>query len=104
MNYYNRNKKQTILPIKETLSVQVLYGQKSDARFEVRMPAKLKFIILQTAKSKDKSYADLTIRLWLDYLSKAGIVPGTLEKPSNQERFDDVEDFLNRNKKNKKVK
>lgn len=96
MKYYNRYKKQNILPLKETLSVQVLYGQKSDARFEARMPAMLKTLIKRTSKSKGKSSADLTIRLWLDYLSKAGIVPGALERISNQDRIDDVEDFLKR--------
>ena len=94
MNYYNRNKKQNILPLKENLSVQVLYVQKRDVRFEIRIPAKLKALIERTAKSKGKSSADLTIRLWLDYLSKSGIVPGALQKISNQERLDDVEHFI----------
>ena len=94
-NRYNKQK-QNIFPIKETLSVQILYGQLSDARFETRMPKLLKEIIIRTAKSKNKSYGDLTIRLWLDYLSKAGIVLGTLEKPSKQEQLEEVEDFIKR--------
>ena len=94
MKNYNKHKKQNILPIKKPLSVQILYGQLSDARFEIRLSSTLKSIIERTAKSKNKSSADLTIRLWLDYLSKAGIVPGTLEKPSRQELIEDVEYFL----------
>lgn len=94
-NRYNKHK-QNILPFIEALSVQYLYGQKSDARFEIRIPAALKTLIERTAKSKGKSSADLTIRLWLDYFSKSGIVPGTLQKISIQERIDDIEDFVMR--------
>ncbi len=103
MNYYNRHKKQNILPLKETLSVQVLYGQKSDARFEIRIPAMLKTLIERTAKSKGKSSAELTIRLWLDYLSKTGVISGGLEKPSKQEQIEDIEDFLRRSKSAKRI-
>lgn len=91
-----RNKKQNILQFDNTMSVQKLYVQKSDARFEIRIPAALKTFIEHTAQSKGTSSADLTIRLWLDYLSKAGIVSGTLEKPLKQEQLEDVEDFIKR--------
>ena len=96
MNYYNRYKKQNILPFQKQLSVQDLYVQKSDDRFEIRLPHQLKELIDQTSRLKDRSKSDLTMRLWLDYLAKTGSLIGIIENPTKQFLAEDVGDFLKR--------
>ena len=96
MNYYNRYKKQNILPFQKQLSVQDLYGQKSDDRFEIRLSHQLKELIDQTSRLKDRSKSDLTMRLWLDYLAKTGSIIGKIENPTKQLLAEDVVDFLKR--------
>jgi hypothetical protein len=96
MKYYNKHNKQNILPLKKNLTVQDVYGQKSDDRFEIRLPHQLKKLIDQTSRLKDRSKSDLTMRLWLDYLAKTGSIIGKIENPTKQFLAADVEDFLKR--------
>lgn len=94
-----KNNKQNILSLQGEMSVQDLYVQKSDTRFEIRIPKILKKLIIDTTKIKNTSYADLTIRLWLDYFSKTGKLTGKLDKLSQQELIDDINDFIERTTK-----
>lgn len=96
MNYYNRNKKQNILPLKEELSVQSLSVQKRDKRFETRISGQLKSLIENVAKYKNESVSELTILLWLDYLSKTGTISGKVINKNADQLREDVEDFLKR--------
>ena len=96
MNYYNRNKKQNILPMQNQLSVQSLSVQKRDKRLEIRLPGALKSLVENIAKTKNKSVSELTILLWLDYLSKTGNISGKVINKNEDELKADVEDFLKR--------
>ena len=95
MKYYNKYNKQNILPLKKNLSVQDVYGQKRDTRFEFRLPAALDEIIDKVVEEKqDYSKADLTILLWLDHLSRTGKLTGKIKMKSVQELQEDVEHFI----------
>lgn len=95
MKYYNKNYKQNILPLNRGLSVQDVYGQKRDTRFEFRLPAVLDEMIDTVVEEKqDYSKADLTILLWLDYLSRTGKLTGKIKMKSVKELQEDVEHFI----------
>lgn len=97
MKRYNKYKKQNILPLKKSLSVQDVYGQKRDARFEFRLPGTLNEMIDKVVEEKqDYSKSDLTILLWLDYLSKTGKLSGKVKMKTIDELNEDVRDFLKR--------
>lgn len=93
-NYYKYNRKR-IFPLQQKkLCAQELWTQKRDDLLKLRLPKQLKEMIVQTAKEKKKSYADLTILLWVDYFSKTGRVQGKIKPPSEEEMKADVEYFL----------
>jgi len=95
MKYYNKRNNQNILSLNKTLSVQELYGQKRNTRFEFRLPASLDEMIDEVVKEKkDYSKSDLTILLWLDYLSRTGKITGKIINKTQQELQEDVEHFL----------
>lgn len=95
MKRYNRYNKQNILPLNKPLSVQDVYGQKREARFEFRLPVLLDEMIDKVVEEKqDYSKADLTIILWLDYLSKTGKLTGKIKMKSVEELKEDVEHFI----------
>lgn len=95
MNYHNKRNKQNILPLKKILSVQDVYGQKRDTRFEFRLPALLDEMIDKVVEEKqDYSKSDLTILLWLDYLSKTAKLTGKIKMKSVEELKEDVEHFI----------
>lgn len=96
MKRFNRNNNQIILKMNEDLSVQSLSVQKSDARMEFRLPGNLKELIELVSDNKNKSVSELTILLWLDYLSKAKYISGEVVNTSNIDLKADVEDFLKR--------
>lgn len=96
MNYYNKSKNQNILPLRNQLSVQSLYTQKRNARFELRISNQLKTLIESIAKTKNESAGELTILLWLDYLSKTGYINGKVINKNAEKLKEDVEDFLRR--------
>lgn len=93
---YNRKKKQNILHLKSDLSVQSLSVQKRDKRLEIRLPGSLKTLIESIAKNKNESVSELTILLWLDYLSKTGNISGKVVNKNADDLKADVEDFLKR--------
>lgn len=76
------------------LSVQELSGQKRDSRMEYRLPAHLKSIIEYLSERKNLSAGEMTIQLWLDYLSKAKLIKGKVLNPSIDELKTDVEHFM----------
>lgn len=94
MNYHNKNKKQNILSLKEVLSVQSLSVQKRDKRLELRLPSSLKSLIENIAENKNESISELTILLWLDYLSKTGRIAGRVINKNANELNEDVQYFL----------
>lgn len=96
MNYYNRIKKQNILLLQNQLSVQSLSVQKRDKRLEIRLAAQLKSLIENIAKLKNDSVSELTIKLWLHYLSKTGYITGNVINKNADELNADVMDFLKR--------
>lgn len=76
------------------LSVQDLSVQKRDSRMEYRLSAQLKSIIEYLSQRKNLSAGEMTIQLWLDYLSKAKLIKGKVVKADEQQLKDDVEHFL----------
>lgn len=80
---------------KEDLSVQSLSVQKRNKRLEIRLPCQLKILIEDITKRKNKSASELTILLWLDYLSKTGFILGRVVNQSAEEQRQDIEHFLN---------
>ena len=93
---YFRNNKQNILQLKADLSVQSLSVQRRDKRLEIRLPGSLKSLVENIAETKNKSVSELTILLWLDYLSKTGNISGRVINKNEEELKSDVEDFLKR--------
>ena len=93
---YFRNNKQNILQLKADLSVQSLSVQKRDKRLEIRLPGALKSLVENIANTKNKSVSELTIILWLDYLSKAGNISGKVINKNEDDLKAEVEDFLKR--------
>lgn len=93
---YFRNNKQNILQLKADLSVQSLSVQKRDKRLEIRLPGSLKSLVENIAETKNKSVSELTILLWLDYLSKTGNISGRVINKNEDDLKADVEDFLKR--------
>lgn len=90
---YSKYKKLSGAPA--ILSVQELYGQKRDSRFEFRLSVALDKMIDEVVKEKqDYSKSDLTILLWLDYLSKTGRLSGKIKMKSVLELQEDVEYFI----------
>jgi hypothetical protein len=72
-----------------------VYVQKRDTRFEFRLSASLDELINKVVEEKqDYSKSDLTILLWLDYLSKTGKLTGKIKMKSVEELKEDVEHFL----------
>ena len=93
-NRFNNNK-QNILPLKKILSVQDVYGQKRDTRFEFRLPTILDEMIDKLVKEKEGySKSDLTILLWLHHFSKIGRLEGKIKIKSVEELKEDVEHFI----------
>lgn len=93
-NYYYKNKNQNILPLQNQLSVQSLSVQKRGKRLELRLPEQLKILIEKIAVQKNESASELTILLWLDYLSKTGYIAGKAINKNAEDLKADVEYFL----------
>lgn len=95
MDYYKRNKKRNILHIKKDLSVQDVYVHKRDVRFEFRLPSILDEMIDKVvAEKQNYSKSDLTILLWIDYLSRTGKLIGKIKMQSIEDLKDDVDHFI----------
>ena len=96
MKYYYKHKNQNILPLQNKMSVQSLSVQKRNKRLEIRLPELFKTLIEKIAITKNKSVSELTILLWLDYLSKTGHIEGKVINKNKDELKADVEDLNKR--------
>lgn len=91
---YKHNKYNKLKVYKPRLSVQILSVQKRGKKFQYRLSADLKDLIKQVAKEKHSSASNLTVLLWIDYLTKAGYIDGEIKKINEDELKEDVKHFL----------